>query len=125
MLGARSYLSVFEDGLGPVEQQQPDVAVFEGEVILQDLQHVDAGPHGQRGVPAERTQPGQEVVRSHVTVPERARMENNSGQWCTVERRVFTWVCEKRPGNSVWIVLRFFCLFFHLSRSEEVVSKKI
>ena len=72
------YLSVFEDGLSPVEQQQTHVAVSEAEVALQDLQHVDAGPHGQRGVTAEWMQPSQEVIWSHWAVTER---ERERGRW--------------------------------------------
>lgn len=56
------YLSVFEDGLSPVEQQKTDVTVSEAEVALQDLQHGDARPHRQRRVAAERMQPSQEVI---------------------------------------------------------------
>lgn len=57
-----SYLSVLEDGLGPVEQQQAHVAVPQAEVALQDLQDVDARPHRQRQVAAERVEPSQKVV---------------------------------------------------------------
>lgn len=60
-----AHLSVCEDRLGPVEQQQPHVAVAQAEVALQDLQHVDPRPHGQRRVAAEGVQPRQEVVRGH------------------------------------------------------------
>lgn len=62
------HLSVCEHGLRPVEQQQADVAVPQAEVALQDLQHVDPRPHGQRRVAAERMQPGQEVVWGHCVV---------------------------------------------------------
>lgn len=67
-LGLHAHLSVFEDRLSPVEQEETDVAVTQAEVALQDLQHVDPGPHGQRRVAAERMQPGQEVVRGHGVV---------------------------------------------------------
>lgn len=66
--GQRTHLSVFENRLSPVEQQEPDVAVTQAEVALQDLQHGDPRPHGQRRVAAERMQPGQEVIRGHGAV---------------------------------------------------------
>lgn len=66
--GLHPHLSVFENRLSPVEQQEPDVAVTQAEVALQDLQHVDARPHGQRRVAAEGMQPRQEVIRGHSAV---------------------------------------------------------
>lgn len=67
---AATHLPVFENGLSPVEKQQAHVAVSQAEVALQYLQHVDARPHGQRRVAAERVQPGQQVVGSHGVVAE-------------------------------------------------------
>lgn len=72
---AHHYLSVFENSLGSVEQQKTNVAVSEAEVTLQDLQHVDPRPHGQRRVTAEWMQPSQEVVWSHRAVAERGGWE--------------------------------------------------
>lgn len=67
---AAAHLSVFENGLGPVEKQQTHVAVSQAEVALQYLQHVDARPHGQHRVAAERVQPGQQVVGRHGVIAE-------------------------------------------------------
>lgn len=64
------YLSVFENSLGPVEKQKTNVTVSQAEVTLQDLQHIDARSHGQGRVAAERSQPSQEVIRSHGAVTE-------------------------------------------------------
>lgn len=64
------YLSVFENCLSSVEQEETDVTVLEAEVTLEDLQHVDPRPHGQRRVAAEWMQPSQEVVGSHSAVSE-------------------------------------------------------
>lgn len=56
------YLSVLKNSLGPVKQQKPNITVSEAEVTLQNLQYIDARPHGQRSITAEWTQPRQEVI---------------------------------------------------------------
>lgn len=60
------YLSLgpsgFENGFCSEEHQELAVLLTQVKGLSQDLQHLDAGPHGQGVISAERPQPLQQVL---------------------------------------------------------------